>query len=101
MQIYKNEIELLNEFKNMLIEKRLKINKIKIISKAKKQSKEKNTNKSKQEENNFKSEKLEKEIAAEIITSIDSRLQIFEEYKLQSFKYTPESPIYIPQSPST
>ncbi|CAG8831519.1 5405_t:CDS:1, partial [Cetraspora pellucida] len=48
-----------------------------------------------------KVKKTEKEIISEIITSIDSRLQIFEEYKLQSPKYTPESPIYIPQSPST
>ncbi|CAG8834334.1 13975_t:CDS:2, partial [Cetraspora pellucida] len=67
-QIYKNEMELLNEFKKYVNRKKIKNKQDKNNFKSKKQSKEKNTKK---------------------------------EYKLQPSKYTPESPIYIPQSPST
>ncbi|CAG8824380.1 17684_t:CDS:1, partial [Cetraspora pellucida] len=72
MQIYKNEIELLNEFKKYVNRKKIKNKQGKNNFKSKKQSKEKNTKKDKQEENNFKSEKSEKEIAVEIITLINS-----------------------------
>ncbi|CAG8609608.1 10782_t:CDS:1 [Cetraspora pellucida] len=100
MQIYKNEVKLLDDFKKY-VNRKGKKKQVKNNFKSKKQSKKKIDRKDKQEKNNFKSEKTENEIISEIITSIDSRLQIFDEYELQSPKYSPESPIYIPQSPST